>query len=484
MVFVYWSLDKFVYLSLDKLVLPQYDKNMLNDHQINNLFWTSEENFQNNDPHLSQLKNLPIVHPMDWWKTIDFNNPGICILTGGRQIGKSTSLKLLIQHVLSQKLFAPSQIFYLTCDMIFDPQHLMRTIKSFLNDLPPDQNKTFLLLLDEVTFVPSWDRVIKALADEGIFRRGFCILTGSDTVILKQASSSFPGRRGSGDVVDFHVRPLSFVDYVRLVSPGVFASPEKNVEALFTLFDQYLLCGGFLRAMNDLAQSGKVTESTFQTFEQWLRGDFLKRGKSEELLLSVLKTLVDVGVTQNSYSGLTQHAGNMSKETFIDYCWLLERMDVLFTLEAFDQNTLRGFPKKAMKFHFWDPFIARVIQRWLTRERMASDSVDKSNLVELSVAANCSHHFPTYYIKAEGEVDVVAVVNKKFYPIEVKWTGQVRSNDLKQIKKYKNSFIVTKGREDGSIENVRTIPLPLFLLTFPQQNSQSSENPSAITPRI
>src|SRR3989339_11139 len=190
---------------------------MLNDHQINNLFWKSEENFQNNDPHLSQLKDLPMVHPMDWWKKIDFNSSGICILTGGRQIGKSTSLKLMIRHVLSKKLFTPSQIFYLTCDMIFDPQHLMRTIKSFL-DLSLDENKPFLLLLDEVTFVPSWDRVVKALADEGIFRRGLCVLTGSDTVILKQASSSFPGRRGKSDIVDFHVRPLSFAEHVRLVA--------------------------------------------------------------------------------------------------------------------------------------------------------------------------------------------------------------------------------------------------------------------------
>ena len=58
--------------------------------------------------------------------------------------------------------------------------------------------KKFLLIIDEVTFVKDWDRVIKALADEGLFEHGLCILTGSDCLILKEAAQRFPGRRAPG----------------------------------------------------------------------------------------------------------------------------------------------------------------------------------------------------------------------------------------------------------------------------------------------
>ena len=88
-------------------------------------------------------------------------------------------------------------MLYLPCDEIFDARELGETIRSFLETVP---SGPFLLIVDEVTFVKNWDRVIKALADEGVFRRGICLLTGSDTVILKEAAMRFPGRRGKASM--------------------------------------------------------------------------------------------------------------------------------------------------------------------------------------------------------------------------------------------------------------------------------------------
>ncbi|MDD9988935.1 MAG: hypothetical protein OXQ31_21880 [Spirochaetaceae bacterium] len=51
---------------------------------------------------------------------------------------------------------------------------------------------------------------------------------------------------------------------------------------------------------------------------------------------------------------------------------------------------------------------------------------------------------PTYYIKGDGEVDIAIVEGSTFRPIEVKWTGQVRSTDLKQARKYRNSVICSR----------------------------------------
>ena len=54
-------------------------------------------------------------------------------------------------------------------------------------------------------------------------------------------------------------------------------------------------------------------------------------------------------------------------------------------------------------------------------------------LVEVCVATHYRPHFPTFYIKAEGEVDVAYLDEERFWPVEVKWTGQLRPKALKQI---------------------------------------------------
>jgi predicted AAA+ superfamily ATPase len=436
---------------------------MLDEFQRHNLFWDDLSRYENEDPHLSLLSTLPLVHPMNWWREIDWERPGIFILTGGRQIGKSTSTKLLIKELLLQKRFDRRSIFYLPCDQIVDRQHLMRILRFFIDGLTRPKS-SFLLIIDEVTFVPEWDRTIKALADEGWFRQGFCLLTGSDSAILKEATVRFPGRRGEADIVDFHLWPLSFRDYAHLTQPRLLDHAQEKISDLFNLFSNYLSCGGYLRAINDLHQKGRVTPATYATFEQWIRGDFIKRGRTEANLLSVLKALVETGVSQTSYSRLSERADLLSKETFMEYCQLLERMDILFNLQAFDQSRRRGFPKKARKFHFSDPFIHDTIESWLLREHLITEKSPEGFKVEATVAAQYHRHSPVYYLKAEGEIDLLIPLKKGFLPIEVKWSEQMRAKDLAQLRKYGNSVILTKGNQKGTVDGVRACPLPLFLI--------------------
>jgi hypothetical protein len=74
-------------------------------------------------------------------------------------------------------------------------------------------------------------------------------------------------------------------------------------------------------------------------------------------------------------------------------------------------------------------------------------------------------------------VDIAYSENKKFWPVEVKWTGQLRPKDLKQISKYNNGLILTKSREEGIIKGIRTLPLPVALLSIPLSDSKTPETP-------
>ncbi len=420
-----------------------------------NLFYESIEKFAQSDPHLYFLASQPYQHNGNWWQEMNLAEPGVYILTGGRQVGKSTSCKQLILHCLEKNFFSPEQIFYLPCDEIFLVTELAFTLRNFLSTL---DDSPFLLIVDEITFVKDWDRLIKALADEGIFRQGVCILTGSDTIVLKEASMCFPGRRGNAAKTDFHLYPLTFHEYVNLISD------EKETSAsLRDHFMNYLQCGGYLRAINDMANHGTVLEATYSTYEQWILGDFIKQGKNEKYLQAVLHALFTVGSSQISYSSLTQKIGLLSKETCIDYCRLLERMDVLIDLQAYDQNKKQGFPKKARKFHFFDPFIQQTIYRWLQRKGYLNHESFESIMVEAIVAGHCYRTGKVFYFKGQGEIDVIWLKAKEPIALEVKWTSQLRPMDLKNLKQFSHSTILTKSLSSGKMESIPSMPIYQFL---------------------
>lgn len=432
---------------------------MLSEFSNHNFFKESPETFYQSDPHLRALSQLTYQHSSDWWQFLSTSTPGIYILTGGRQVGKSTSCKLFIKQCLKNKIFTADTILYLPCDEIYDAKELSRILRFFLDSTG---NNPFLLIIDEITYVKHWERVIKSLADEGYFTRGLCILTGSDTLILKEAAMSFPGRRGKASQIDFHLYPLTFYEYVKLRHP----ESEPDNEILNHFFQEYLLCGGYLRAINDFAQYGEVTPATFMTYEQWIRGDFLKREKKEDYLLSLLHALLTIGVSPISYSALTQKIGLMSKETCIDYLRLLERMDILFELQAYDQNKKQGFPRKDRKFHFFDPFIQRTVHQWLVREGFLNSMNLESTLVEACVASHCYRFGKTFYFKGQGEVDVIWLTGKMVKAIEVKWSLQLRPNDLKTLKQFKNCIILGKTLQVGAIDNIQVMPVYQFLFNL------------------
>jgi len=75
--------------------------------------------------------------------------------------------------------------------------------------------------------------------------------------------------------------------------------------------------------------------------------------------------------------------------------------------------------------------------------------------------------YQTFYINAEGEVDVAYVKDRAFYPVEVKWVNQTRAKDLKQINKYPNGIIVSKN------ENLELVPPHHFLPKYLYDNLSS-----------
>ncbi|MBE0433156.1 ATP-binding protein [candidate division WOR-3 bacterium] len=464
---------------------------------IHNLFKQSIDAFLKNDPHLNNLARLRYVFHPSLEREITMDIPGIYMLTGGRQVGKSTLMKLMIQNLLGDKKVPPEQICYVACDLFERYQELVTVMQQGFDEM--DRKKYHYLFLDEITYVKDWDRAIKYFADLGYFKNGSLLITGSDSVILKESMKKFPGRRGRADTNDFHYYPISFYDYVCLVTAdqkmeidtvrelfrSLHAIADKPSDILAdkmagidpriisNYYDQYLLTGGFLSAINNFTEKERIDKFIYRTYQEWVIGNILKRNKDESFLKDIITVLSTRLATQLSGHAIAAQTEIQHHATVQDYLKILQDMDVLFIQPALREDKLSPAPKKAKKIHFSDPFIAQALIAWAKRiddpwefadKCIVHDNPPKAQIIEGCISTLIRRKYPTFYIKAESEVDNAVVFGRTFLPIEVKWSEHLRKNDLKQILKYKKGIIGYRGMQIGQYEHLLVLPIPVLAL--------------------
>jgi len=433
------------------------------------------------DPHLRQLKRQALVHRSSLLDRMSHLSAGIYSLTGGRQIGKTTLLKQWMLELIESKC-RPERILYLAGELIDDHHALVRIVSDALREMP--QDGLSYLFVDEITYIHGWDKGVKYLVDAGLLENNLLMLTGSDSVIIKDARTRFPGRRGHETEVDFHLNPLSFYECVRLKTGlsdndlqallrDEAEAVSAHIDNLYGELEQYLIHGGFLTAINDMVRHGRISPATLATYSDWIRGDVLKRKKREHYLREIMGAIIRRFGSQVTWNALARDLSIDHPQTVADYLDLLSSMDVVFIQPALREDKLAAAPKKAKKLMFTDPFIFHAVYAWLHTcedpfetqiRRHLDDSKVVSKLVEACTCTHYKRYYPTYYIKAVGEVDIAYIRENRFWPVEIKWTRQLRPKKFKQINRYSNAMILTRAKRSGKIGEVPSVPLPLKLL--------------------
>ncbi len=454
----------------------------LEDFQIHNLFKYNISEFKARDAHLLRIAKLPFKYLSPLAQVSNFNEPGIYLVTGGRQVGKTTFLKQYILQLLEDKQVPAENILYLAGELINSHHILVRLIDQFSK---PDLLQ--YLFIDEVNYIPDWDKGIKYLADAGLLEHTVVMLTGSDSLILRTAMQRFAGRRGKVDKVDYIFYPLSFKEFVLLKKPElrglcelVNSIPLTEKNALYTkshddlksLLNDYLIHGGYLPAIANFWQEQTIYPGTLRTYIEWIMGDMLKFKKTEKHVFEVLKGILTTYSSQISWHSLLKHLSIEHHKTVSDYCLLLQDIHVIYILEALNENTLMAAPKKNKKIYFQDPFIyhaaSACVHQTLSFEHVLTtmkDPTQVSALVEGVVISHCQRQCPTFYIKgARGEVDVALIHGQRFLPIEVKWSTQLRDPDLSQIQSYPNGLILWNSEDISMFHQTPVIPVTRFLL--------------------
>lgn len=375
--------------------------------EMYNPWWVGEE-----DEDYSKWKNSTIKWMPSVVNKIVLSPFALNFIYGPRQVGKTTAVKILI-HELLKKHDARS-IFYYSCDELSDYNELGEILDNYEAMRKVWKIKKSFIFLDEITFVKEWWRTIKARIDRGIFKGDVIVITGSASIELMKQKEFFPGRRGKGE--NYLMLPLSFSEYAELieglrVSAGEIEKIDKNFlknsiykEKLKTAFEKYLETGGFPLSIIDFHLYGRVSLSTLKTYLDWLRGDWLKAGKSEKYMKEVISYIIRARGTPISWNGIASETGINSPNTVRSY---IEVLEATFSAKILYFLSQKIDYKKNKKIHFTDPLFYHVFSNY------CREQIDKHWMIEGVAAFLISRKCPAYYWRNSTEVDVICNEKEK-----------------------------------------------------------------------
>ncbi len=405
----------------------------------------------------------------------------VLTLRGPRQIGKSTSLKLLIRHLLLEMETPKRNIFYFSLDRIEDFNQLYDLIDCYLKGIRPINSERLYILLDEISFVREWQRGIKALADEGALKNVTLLLTGSNLIDIGKGAERLPGRRGRLDEVDFEQLPLTFREFIELIEPKINTNDTNEIafhrDLLQLRFKEYLLTGGFPLAINVFYSRSIISTYVYQLYLSWIEGDVGRAGKLERNLYQIMSRVLAHQSTGISWLNLSRESGFASHNTAQEYVGLLEKMYVLNTIPFIDLTSKQPRYRKNKKIYLKDPLIfhcfsgrnSGIGDNFFSESlEFLSDPINESKLVEAVVGEHLMRYYSNcHYWQGKKEIDFVVLKDRRLEFFEVKYQEQVSPSSFDWFARINPSgdrlTVLTKqsSMQTGSVE---LVPVACFLL--------------------
>lgn len=402
------------------------------------------------------------------------------VISGPRQTGKSTSLKLKIQNLLDRKI-NPKSVLYYNCDALSQKKDIIDLISEYLETSGLSKKYIFL---DEISSIPDWSYGIKWLADEGFFQNCVVYLTGSSGINLKKSGEFMPGRRGRGQNVDFF--PLSFWQVLNAKGCQIekFSLKDKNLLSKLQKIDprqlawikaefaNFLSTGGFINVINNPEDS-----FVHQIYQETLRSEIIKNGKNEKNMRMVIKKLINSLSSETSYTNIAEEAELGSKNTAIDYLDFLVNSYFLHESLFYEISQKKFILKKNKKYHFSDPYVLWNLWSYFTGSGVKFRSLDEKTvfnpdffifgsndgpMIENFTASELiKTHQEFFYYRNSRELDFY--LPNQNLGIEVKSKDTIVSEDLKSLEKVRNKILVSKNTLEMR-DKILIIPSYLFPL--------------------
>lgn len=451
--------------------------------------WWQDPTAINRDPKLLQLEGAPFRREPALLDTFRFDQPNIYTLRGPRQVGKSTTVKMLIRRLLTSG-FPGRRILYLSVELERQPRSIRDAVVLAKRHLSSD-GEPWAIFLDEISWVRNWQSAILALRDHGEVSHDCMVITGSSARDVRVGGERLPGRRGPGTDLDKVLLPLSFREFLNAMGrlPSLPTCPLEDLawgpetsairEAMLQIADldaayhQYLMVGGFPAAVRDFIQDGSVSDSTFQMLWHIVAGDVERAGRDRATALKLLERVVRNLSSSTSWNALAEEMAVGKEKTAEEYAGILSDSFLLLVLYFLDLTRWSPAPKKAKKLYPTDPLIARLPHHILP----GVPEPDETALTEAVLAmelfrtreANAQESFSVprslFYWRARtgNEMDFLSGNPPHMVPVESKYAGRITGQDRLKIRGVFQRGLIA-SRDVLDLDNpVRVIPVPVIL---------------------
>ena len=388
----------------------------------------------------------------------------VVMLTGARQVGKSTMLKHLAKD---------SGRVYVSMDDLNLRDLAQRDPKLFFQIYQPP------ILIDEVQKAPALFEEIKLLCDESD-ERGRFWLTGSQSKrLVKQAGDSLAGRicilkmfslsakelAGKADDIPDNYTFSSFLQrsknypennilqvYDRIWKGGMPDMLSMDTELRLAYWNSYI--DTYL--IRDAVDDNGIQDT--EGFRKFLRAC---AAFSAELL---------------NYNDLGNAAG-ISAVTAKEWIKVLQSMGIIFLLEPFYNNELKRMIKTP-KLYFCDTGLCSFLSSWTSRDTLMNGAASGhylENYVVSEILKNTSYGEKTvslnfYRDTNQKEIDLVLEIEGGLYTFEIKRTASperklIRTFSLleKSGKKLKAGGVICMAEKPFPIDSSNFL-LPVNLL--------------------
>ncbi len=440
----------------------------------------------------------------------------ITAIVGPRQIGKTTILYQLIEHLIKDKKVDPKRILYLS----FDYPYLTTITEKPVNDIfeiYPTQilhesvqklSDTIYVFLDEICKLKDWSRILKGWYDLK-YPINFVVSDSSIADVLKGSSESLVGRISPYtmlsmkfvDIVMYHEKDNNldrlfnkvnwnlrdaFCISIKRSDPKTFYNEIRDTYTTLVPYEdklkihlqEYLLKDGYpelldVEALTSCAEKLR-TYLNLTLYKDIVRIFGVRDPKALEELVTLL---ADASSQRVNYDGLSKTL-SIKSDTLKTYLNYLEAIFIISRAEFYAKSRASRI-RKQKKIYVTNVGLRNALIGALN-EGLLRDDVELGKVAEILVHEHCKRlkfclepGFKTelfYWRTTQGEeVDIVVELFRKPVPIESKYSNDIRRRDLKGLykflKEYEESFgiVITKDRFDLR-ENIIYIPLWLFLL--------------------
>ena len=349
------------------------------------------------------------------------------MVTGARQVGKSTMLKHLAQD---------TGRVYVSMDDADVRELANRDPKLFFQMYQPP------LLIDEVQKAPALFEQIKILCDESDERGRFWMTGSQSKKLMKQAGDSLAGRIGilkmySLSEKELEGRPNDIPEDYSLSSliQRSRSHPENNILDVYTRIWE----GGMPDMISMDAELRREYWNSY--IDAYLMRDAVDDNgiQDTEGFRRLLRACAAFSGELVNYNDLGNAAG-VSGATAKEWVKVLQTMGIIFLLEPYFNNELKRMIKTP-KLYFCDTGLCAFLSSWTSRDTLMNGAASGhylENYVAAEMLRNSSYgekkvNLNFYRDTNQKEIDLVMEMDGQLHPFEIKLAA---SPDKKAVRAF------------------------------------------------